>query len=358
MTNPTFSLGIYAFSNVRAFLAEPAAAVRRTGPDRRHQSRLAVDPLSASTRRTSIQLTPTAHAQRRAALRGDDDADRSGRARLGADQPDRSGADGRRAVSESVDASTCRRASGAAWDVFGDGSTSVRGGYGLYFNTNNQQNLIVTVTNPPATPRFVIANPTFPDPAVRARRRQHDPSGAVGARRAPRLHMWNVNVQRSLPAEPRSRRSATPGRAARTCSATPTSTSRRRPPTADGRYFFAAGLPRPNRSFGTIELKSSDGDSLVQGARLRAAAHVARRASRCSRRTPGRASKTRRRRRRSSPTRPTARRSRFRSSIANYNKGPADWDTRAQLGAERRSGTFRSPAARPASSAPCSTAGR
>ena len=45
-----------------------------------------------------------------------------------------------------------------------DGRTSVRGGYGLYFNTNNQQNLIVTVTNPPATPRVVIANPTFPVP--------------------------------------------------------------------------------------------------------------------------------------------------------------------------------------------------
>ena len=29
------------------------------------------------------------------------------------------------------------------------GRTSLRGGYGLYFNTNNQQNLIVTVTNPP-----------------------------------------------------------------------------------------------------------------------------------------------------------------------------------------------------------------
>jgi hypothetical protein len=35
--------------------------------------------------------------------------------------------------------------------VFGTGKTAVRGGYGLFFNTNNQQNLIVTVTNPPAT---------------------------------------------------------------------------------------------------------------------------------------------------------------------------------------------------------------
>ncbi len=83
--------------------------------------------------------------------------------------------------------------------MFGDGLTSVRGGYGLYFNTNNQQNLIVTVTNPPATPRFVIANPTFPSPpfergvgnTIRPVEWELD---------APRLHMWNVSVQRSLPA--------------------------------------------------------------------------------------------------------------------------------------------------------------
>ena len=181
--------------------------------------------------------------------------------RLGAGQPDRPGADGRRALRRTRDASTSRRASALAWDVFGDGSTSVRGGYGLYFNTNNQQNLIVTVTNPPATPRFVIANPTFPNPPFER-----------GIGNTIRPMQWDLRARgctcgtsacsgRCRRAS--SRRSATPARAARTCSATPTSTSRRRRPTADGRPFFAAGLPRPNRNFGTIELKSSDGDSLV-----------------------------------------------------------------------------------------------
>ena len=43
---------------------------------------------------------------------------------------------------------------GFAWQL--NDKTVVRGGYGLYFNTNSHQNLIVTVTNPPATPRPVI----------------------------------------------------------------------------------------------------------------------------------------------------------------------------------------------------------
>ena len=60
---------------------------------------------------------------------------------------------------------------GAAWNVGGSDRTSVRGGYGLYYTLNNQQDLIVTVTNPPATPRVVIGDADVPGAAVRAGRR-------------------------------------------------------------------------------------------------------------------------------------------------------------------------------------------
>ena len=192
MVNPTFSLGIYAFANMRAFLENRAAALRRPGP-RANRPLLALHALRL-LRAGHFQLTP------RVTLNG---GLRYEFTTMPVDICGRDSAlinlsDPAPTVGPLYQNPTLKNLSprvGAAWDVFGDGSTSVRGGYGLYFNTNNQQNLIVTVTNPPATPRFIIANPTFPTPPFERgvgnsiRPVQWDLEN-------PRMHVWNVNAQR------------------------------------------------------------------------------------------------------------------------------------------------------------------
>jgi hypothetical protein len=76
----------------------------------------------------------------------------------------------------------------------------------------------------------------------------------------PRLHVWNVSLQQSLPGAI----VATVGYAgSRGTHLLRDSDVNIPTPSigAGGRPFFAAGLPRPNTAWGTIELKSSDGDS-------------------------------------------------------------------------------------------------
>ena len=140
-----------------------------------------------------------------------------------------------------------RRGSAPPGTCSDDGRTAVRGGYGLYYNTNNQQNLIVTVTNPPATPRVVIANPTFPVPpfergtGISVRPIQYDVEW-------PRVHTWNVNVQQesgrhwTLMLGYAGARGRHLWRNSDVNIPTPATL-------ADGTLFFAAGLPRPNRTF-------------------------------------------------------------------------------------------------------------
>jgi hypothetical protein len=141
----------------------------------------------------------------------------------------------------------------------GDGRTSVRGGYGLYFNTNNQQNLIVTVTNPPFTPRPVFVNPTFPNPPFERpfsnsiRPIQYDLE-------LPRLHMWNVNVQREVGWQTVMSVGYAGSRGTHLLRSNDVNVAT--PQTrADGTPFIPAGTPRMNPAFTTIELKSSDGES-------------------------------------------------------------------------------------------------
>ncbi len=148
---------------------------------------------------------------------------------------------------------------GGAWDVFGDGRTSVRGGYGLYFNTNSHQNLIVTVTNPPATPRPVIVNPTFPNPPFNR-------AGAISIRpiqwdlETPRVHVFNANVQREIWSRTSVMAAYAGSRGRHLLRSNDINTAQ---PTTlpSGDVLIPAGTPRPNTAFSTIELKSSDGES-------------------------------------------------------------------------------------------------
>ena len=182
MVNPTFSLGIFTFAGIRQFFlgnrrsassaSRPAARSTATGASRS----------SASTCRTRTACNPrlTLNAGLRyefATMPVDIDGRDSALPNL----TDRAPTPGQ--LYQNPTHKNFSPRVGFAWDVFGDGKTSVRGGYGIYFNTNNQQNLIVTVTNPPATPRPVIANPSVPRPELQRLATRSAPCSATSTTR-------------------------------------------------------------------------------------------------------------------------------------------------------------------------------
>jgi len=257
MFNPTFSLGIYRFANLANFLRNsPASFVGLTSEaelDRYWRFTLfgfyAQDEYQLAPRitvngglRYEPMTMPREKYERDVALINVSDT-----------QP---------TIGPLYRNPTLRNVSprmGVAWDVTGDGRASVRGGYGLYINTNNQQHLIVTVTNPPFTPRPVFVNPTFPNPPFdrpfsnSIRPIQYDLE-------SPRLHMWNVNVQRKLGWQTVVTVGYAGSRGKHLLRSSDVNVAV--PETrADGTLFIPAGAPRSNPAFTTIELKSSDGES-------------------------------------------------------------------------------------------------
>ena len=258
MVNPTFSLGIFTFADLNTFLTNRPASFVGLTPEAQFD-RYWRFTLFGAYLQDDFQVSPRVSIN--AGLRYEFSTLPKEKYDRDSALPDLSAA--APVVGPLYENPTYTNVSpraGFAWDVFGDGRTAVRGGYGLYFNTNNHQNLIVTVTNPPFTPRPVIMNPTFPEPPFNR-------AGAISMRPVqfdlenPRVHIFNANVQRELWGS----MTATVGyagargrhllRSGDVNLAQPTGT------TADGQPFIAALTPRINPAFSTIELKSSDGES-------------------------------------------------------------------------------------------------
>ncbi|HEU4930579.1 MAG TPA: TonB-dependent receptor, partial [Pyrinomonadaceae bacterium] len=264
MVNPTFSLGIWTFANLRSFLTNNP------------QSFLGLTPTGALDRywrftffagylqddlKVHPRLTVNAGLRYETATLPVDI--------YGRDSALPSLADTSPTVGPLYKNPTRLNLSprvGLAWDVFGDGNTSLRAGYGLYFNTNNQQNLIVTVTNPPATPRIAIGftatspcRPSFPVAPLSCafansiRPVQFDLDN-------PYVNIFSLSIQRELPWETVATLAYAGSRGVHLLRsndvniAVPIIQS-------DGTPFFPLGAPRQNPAFSTIELKSSDGNS-------------------------------------------------------------------------------------------------
>lgn len=257
MINPTFSLGTYTFANLRALLENratsfigltPAATFERQWPF------WIAGVYAQDEWRAHARVTVTAGLRYELMTMP---IDEGGRDSALVDLTDRSATTGR--LYRGADYNNLSPRLGLAWDIFGDGRTAVRGGYGLYFATNSSQNLIVTVTNPPQTPRVVYQAPTFPTPpferasGLSIRPMQWDIE-------TPSIHVWNANVQRELGARTAITLGYAGSRGRHLLRSNDLNTAV--PLTGgDGRPFFPAGAPRQNTAWTTIEAKTSDGDS-------------------------------------------------------------------------------------------------
>jgi hypothetical protein len=257
MFNPTFSLGIYRFANLANFLRNAPASFVGLTPDadmNRNWTFTLLGGYAQDEYQMAPALTVNAGVRYEFATVPDEANGRDVSLRTLGDTQPTIGSLYRNPTLTNLSPRT-----GIAWEVMGDGRMAVRGGYGLYFNTNNQQNLIVTVTNPPFTPRPVFVNPSFPNPPYdrpfvnSIRPIQYDLE-------LPRLHMWNANVQHDLGWETVLTVGYAGSRGRHLLRSNDVNVAR--PQTrADGTIFIPAGTPRANPAFTTIERKSSDGNS-------------------------------------------------------------------------------------------------